>query len=378
MDSQPETPADGSSGVQNMSSIMRSWRRNLMPTEPPVIAGAEIKATPIKAQISAQAASDRSAKSIAESSVKSKAAEFSLLQNASSATSNRTVDATRLPTPSSSERGSSPEVLLPPGKGEDVVGEYGLRAKLQRAAEEQLHSESNISYAQSPVRETNANQPGLDAQSSPNNTLHREMIWQREREEVIRQAQAANSSRIITIPSDSEDESEDANDDLSGVKPQSDGIDIWQEEASRSADLEGSQNGKEMDQSPSRISIESNPRPGKVARSWRNISATGTSLGQQSPSISLHKNTSKASVVEPAHPRREGSTAVIRDLFKAITGTTHSPIKPVEAIESTQVNSDDVDKNVDIEDGDKDTVDNTASMAENTMSQSIDDSGMSW
>ena len=375
--SQPETPADGSSVFQNMSSIMRSWRRNLAPTELSLIIGDENQIIPVKAQINIQTASDRSTKSTVQST-KSKAMEASLLQNPSSAMSNRTADATRLPTPSSSERDPSPDILPSPSKDEDSTSQHSLRSKLQRAAEEQLLSESNESHVQSPVREENANQSGMASEHSPNDTLYRERIWQREREEVIRQALAANCSRIITIHSDSEDGSDVENESVENMIPQSSGIDIWQEEASRSADLEDRQNEKEDVRSLTRISPGSNPRPSKVARSWRNISATGTSLEEQSySSVSFLQNESKASAVELEHPRQEESSTVIRDLFKSITGTTHSSVKPVGRAESAQVNSEDIDEIVDSQGNDKDVIDTVVDVVENSMSHSGLDSGMS-
>lgn len=251
-------------------------------------------------------------------------------------------DVARLPTPSSSENDfDTVNLPSPTAEDDDTASVHSLRTRLQRAAEEQLRSESNASYAAGSAAVTKeADQPENSAQQSPNDTLSYEMQWQREREEVIRQAEAANSSRVITINSDSEDVSEDSGEEPEPLIPQSDGVDIWQEEASRSADL-GNEKSREKskERSFTGFQLDLNPRPSKVARTWRTSSVPDASHEREGRTelASSTQDVSKAFTIEPEHVQQDESAAAIRNMFKSITGTTYSPVKGRNNVKKEQM-----------------------------------------
>ena len=248
-------------------------------------------------------------------------------------------DMARLPTPNSAERDPYSMDNQSPYISESEVTHQSLRSRLQEAASEQLRNESDRVYA----NDTDVSMEDEQEPSLNNTSLLREAQWQREREEVIRQAKEANESRIIVIKSDSEreeDEERDEERDQELQQTRNDDVDIWQEEASRSADLD-EQPRKQKAKETSLTSLErsehsfsydqtgSKQRPSKVSRSWRRISASDVSYSRGATDRHSEDKTSfrEISTTDPEHILHKENNAVISSLFRSITGKSQSPIK---------------------------------------------------
>lgn len=327
------TPGQASSSIQDMSSIMRSWRRNLPPQEQSFMTEPQGKDTPTNRNLSTVTVESTTKRNL--QILPPDLSPSNLPLNEASATRDHTPDVVRLPTPDSAEKDPYTARDQSPHIGESQATYQNLRSRLQEAASEQLRNESERAYA----NETDVSMEGEPEPSVNNSSLLREAQWQREREEVIRQAKEANQSRIIVIDSDSEDE-EDGEQDEEPQQRWNNDIDIWQEEASRSTDLDEHPSKQKvrgnfrssLEQSEHSLSYdqaEPMPRPSKVSRSWQRISASDASFNRGGNGEHSVDETSfrETSIIESQRVRQKDNNAAISSLFKSITGKSQSPIK---------------------------------------------------
>jgi hypothetical protein len=355
MATEPETPAQASPNIQDMSSIMRSWHRNLPPQEQSFSTEPQNKDTPTNTNLSAVIAKDT-----AKLNQQAPPSSSNLSPNGAFITIDDIPDVARLPTPNSAERDPYDVDNQSSYISESEATQQSLRSRLQEAASEQLRNEIDRAY----VNEADVSTEDEQEHSLNNTSLLRETQWHREREEVIRQAKEANESRIIVIQSDNEEE-EDEEQEEEPQQTQNYDVDIWQEEASRSTVLDEqqrNQNARETvrtslersEQSLSSDKTESKPRSNKVSRSWRCISASDTSYSRGATDQYL---VDKISATDPDHVHQNENNSVIASLFRSITGKSQSPIKEqsekeIEEMQQAEVST--LSKADEFEEGDED------------------------